>query len=395
MNKGKYVFSQLLEFLDPFVFLRISKKYGGDKYVKSFSCWNQLAVLMFGQLSNRESLRDVVLATQVHASKAFHLGFGKHACKSTLADANNKRDYHIFEEFAYRVVDEARACRATEIFKLKGRVYAFDSTTIELCLSAFRWAVYRKNQKKGGIKVHTLYDIETSIPTFFHITKACVNDVNAMDVIPYEEDSFYIFDRGYNDFKRLYAIESVGAYFVVRGKTNNDFKPMKWKRRFPPESGILSDAIGYMNGQFTMEKYPDKIRRVIFWDAENKRKFIFFTNAFDEDERLDISPMMVAELYHNRWQIELFFKWMKQHLKIKKFWGNTENAVRIQIYSAITAYCMMAIVQKKMNLERPIYELLQIVSISLTETIPLYKLFEKPNNNIVNELDSSTELTLF
>ena len=170
---------------------------------------------------------------------------------------------------------------------------------------------------------------------------------------------------------------------------------MKWKRRFPRDSGILSDAIGYMNGQFTMEKYTDKIRRIIYWDAENKRKFIFFTNAFNEDERLDISPMMVAELYHNRWQIELFFKWMKQHLKIKKFWGNTENAVRVQIYSAITAYCMMAIVQKKMNLDWSIYELLQIVSISLTETIPLYKLFEKPNNNIVNELDSSTELTLF
>lgn len=216
-----------------------------------------------------------------------------------------------------------------------------------------------------------------------------------MDVIPYEENSFYIFDRGYNDFKRLHAIESVGAYFVVRGKKNNDFKPMKWKRRFPPDSVILSDAIGYMNGQFTMEKYTDKIRRVLYWDAENKRKFIFFTNTFDEEERLDISPMMVAELYHNRWQIELFFKWMKQHLKIKKFWGNTENAVRIQIYSAMTAYCMMAIVQKKMNLDWSIYELLQIVSISLTETIPLYKLFEKPNNNIVNELYSSTELILF
>ena len=395
MHNGKFVFSQLLDFLDKDVFLRISNKYDGNRYVKSFSCWNQLAVLMFGQLSNRESLRDVVLATQALSSKAFHLGFGKYASKSTLADANTKRDYRIFEEFAYRVIAEARECRATDIFKLNGHVYAFDSTTIELCLNAFKWAIYRKNQGKGGIKVHTLYDIETSIPTFFHITEARVNDMKAMDAIPYEENSFYIFDRGYNDFKRLYAIEAIGAYFVVRGKKNNDFRPMKWKRRFPPGSGILSDAIGYMDGQLTMGKYPDKIRRVIYWDEENKRKFIFFTNAFAEDERLDISPMMVAELYHNRWQIELFFKWLKQHLKIKKFWGNTENAVRIQIYSAITAYCMMAIVQKKMKIERSIYEMLQLASVSLTETLPLDKLFGKPNNNIVNELDGSTEPTLF
>ena len=395
MHNGKFVFSQLLDFLDKDVFLRISNKYDGNRYVKFFTCWNQLAVLMFGQLSNRESLRDVALATQALSQKAFHLGFGKYATKSNLSKANNNRDYRIFEEFAYRVIAEARECRATDIFKLNGHVYAFDSTTIELCLNAFKWAIYRKNQGKGGIKVHTLYDIETSIPTFFHITEARVNDMNAMDAIPYEENSFYIFDRGYNDFKRLYAIETIGAYFVVRGKKNNDFRPMKWKRRFPPGSGILSDAIGYMDGQLTMGKYPDRIRRVIYWDEENKRKFIFFTNAFAEDERLDISPMMVAELYHNRWQIELFFKWLKQHLKIKKFWGNTENAVRIQIYSAITAYCMMAIVQKKMGIERPIYEMLQLTSVSLTELLPLDKLFGKPNNNIVNELDESSEPTLF
>ena len=316
-----------------------------------------------------------------------HLGFGKHAAKSTLADANTKRDYRIFEEFAYKVIAEAQRCRIVDIFKLNGNVYAFDSTTVDLCLSTFEWALFRK--KKGGIKMHTLYDLETQIPTFFHITPARVHDTKAMDVIPYEENSFYIFDRGYNDFRRLHNIESIGAYFVIRGKTNNDFKPMKWKRRFPPESGILSDAVGYMAGQLTMEKYPDKIRRVIYLDKESKKKFIFFTNA------LTISPVMVAELYHNRWQIELFFKWIKQHLKIKKFWGTSENAVRIQIYSAIIAYCMMAIVQKKMNIERSIYEMLQIVSISLTDTTNLKDLFAKPNYNIVNELDGSTEPSLF
>ena len=385
MNKGKYVFSQLLDFLDKDVFLRISNKYNGNRYVKSFTCWNQLAVMMFGQLSNRESLRDLVLATQAHANKAFHLGFGKYASKSTLADANTKRDYRIFEEFAYRVMAEAQKCRAVEIFKLGGKVYAFDSTTIDLCLSVFEWALFRK--KKGGVKIHTLYDIETQIPTFFHITPARLHDTKAMDAIPYEENSFYIFDRAYNDFGRLFTINSVGAYFVVRGKKNNDFRPMRWKRRLP--SGVLSDAIGYMDGQLTMSKYPEKIRRIIYLDSESDRKFIFFTNA------LGINSLKVAELYHNRWQIELFFKWLKQHLKIKKFWGETENAVRIQIYTAITTYCMIAIVQKKMSIERSIYEMLQLVSISLTETICLKDLFAKPNCNIVNELDGSTEPTLF
>mgnify|MGYP003307231116 CR=1 FL=1 len=333
MHKGKYVFAQLLDFIDKDVFLRLANKYDGNRYVKQFTYYNQLCVLMFGQLSNRESLRDVVLATQAHASKAYHLGFGKHAAKSTLAEANTKRDYRIFEEFAYKVIAEAQRCRIVDIFKLNGNVYAFDSTTIDLCLSTFEWALFRK--KKGGIKMHTLYDLETQIPTFFHITPARVHDTKAMDVIPYEENSFYIFDRGYNDFKRLHNIESIGAYFVIRGKTNNDFKPMKWKRRFPPESGILSDAIGYMAGQLTMEKYPDKIR------------------------------------------------------------GTSENAVRIPIYSAIIVYCMMAIVQKKMNIERSIYDMLQIVSISLTDTINLKDLFAKPNYNIVNELDGSTEPSLF
>ena len=385
MNKGKYVFSQLLSFLDPFVFLRISKKYCGDKYVKTFSCWNQLAVMMFGQLSNRESLRDLVLATQAHANKAFRLGFGKAVTKSNLSKANNNRDYRIFAEFAYRVMSEARQCRATEIFKLGGKVYAFDSSTIDLCLSVFGWALFRK--RKGGIKLHTLYDIETQIPTFFHITPARIHDTRAMDAIPYEENSFYIFDRAYNDFGRLFTINGVGAYFVVRGKKNNDFKPMRWKRRLP--AGVLSDAIGYMAGQLTMSKYPEKIRRILYLDPESGRTFIFFTNA------LDISPLKVAELYHNRWQIELFFKWLKQHLKVKKFWGVSENAVKIQIYTAVTAYCMMAIVQKKMDVQRSIYEMLQLVSVSLTDTVELKTLFCKPNCNIVNEPDGSTEPTLF
>jgi len=387
MHKGKYVFAQLLDFIDKDVFLRLANKYDGNKYIKHFTCWNQLAVLMFGQLSHRESLRDLVIATQAHAGKAYHLGWGKAATRSNLAKANQNRDYRIFEEFAYRMVAEAQKDRATEIFKLGGNVYAFDSTTIDLCLNVFEWALFRK--RKGGIKIHTLYDIETQIPTFFHITTAKLNDVVAMDAIPYEPDSFYIFDRGYNDYKRLHRIHEIGAYFVVRAKKNNVFKPMRWKRRFPPGSHILSDAEGYLDGQLTMGRFPERIRRVIVWDEENKRKFIFFTNA------LDISPLLVAELYKNRWQIELFFKWIKQHLRIKKFWGETENAVRIQIYTAIITYCMAAIVQKKVAPERTIYEVLQVVSISLTDTSCLRDLLCKSNINIDNELDGSSEPTLF
>ena len=232
MHNQKYVFSQLLGFLDRNAFNYLARKYEGDKYVKQFTCYNQLAVLMFGQLLNRESLRDVVLATQVHASKAFHLGFGKHASKSTLSDANNKRDYRIFEEFACRVVAEARACRADDIFKLGGNVYAFDSTTIELCLETFQWALFRKNQRKGGIKVHTLYDIETSIPTFFHITEARVHDMNAMDEIPYEESSFYIFDRGY-----------INSHLISNSPNSRDLRQprlMALTTMFPQPSSLIS-----------------------------------------------------------------------------------------------------------------------------------------------------------
>ena len=365
MNVSKYVFSQLISFLSRSQFNDFVRKYRGDYYVKHFTCWNQLLVMIFGQLSNRESLRDLIVALEAHQPKCYHMGMGsKPVTKTTLARVNQDRDYRIFEDFAFYMMAQARGKRVVDIFKLNGNVYAFDSTTIDLCLSVFEWALFRK--RKGGVKVHTLYDIETRVPTFFHITPARVHDMKAMDAIPYEENSFYIFDRGYNDFK-----------------------PERWKRRFPKDSGILSDAIGHMDGTLTGKKYPDRIRRVVYWDAESKRRFVFFTNA------LDIKPVTVSDLYKNRWQIELFFKWLKQHLKIKKFWGETENAVRIQIYSAITAYCMMAIVQKKLGGERSIYEMLQITSISLTDTTALKTLFGLSNFNNVKEQIDNSELLLF
>ena len=416
MNKPKYVFSQLVAFMDSDKFRHIVDKYRGNLYVKHFTCWNQLLTLMFGQLSNRESMRDLIIAIEAHHQKCYHLGFGKHVTRSNLSKANTNRDYRIFEEYAYFLVSEARRKRATDIFKLDGNVYAFDSTTISLCLDVFWWAKFRKH--KGGIKIHTLYDLETQIPAFFHITMASVHDSKAMKEIPIETGAYYIFDRGYNNFKELYRIHraamkeipiETGAYyifdrgynnfkelyrihraesfFVVRAKTNLQYKCIKWRRRLP--KGILTDAEIELTIYGSQKGYPEHLRLVRFFDEEQQREFMFLTNA------TELTALQVADLYKNRWQIELFFKWLKQHLKIKKFWGTTENAVRIQIYSAICAYCLVAIVQHDMRLDRSTYEVLQILSMSLTDTTHLKDLFDKTIFKNDKDRSGSGEPNLF
>ena len=368
--KDPYVFTQLVanhQYNNRFSY--IVRKYEGDKYVKHFTCWNQLLVMMFGQLCNRESLRDLINAVTAHQKKCYHLGFGKHVSKTNLAYANSNRDYRIFEEYAYYLIAEARKKRATDIFQLGGNVYAFDSTTIDLCLSVFWWAKFRKH--KGGIKVHTLYDVETQVPAFFHITEAAVHDSKAMSVIPYETGSYYVFDRGYNDFKQLYRIEEIGSYFVIRAKKNVQYRAVKWKRRLP--ENVLSDAEIELTGYYPSKYYPKRLRLVRYHDPEQNRDFMFLTNA------MSLPSLQIANLYKNRWQVELFFKWLKQHLKIKKFWGASENAVRIQIYCAICAYCLVAIAQHDLKLEISTYETLQILGISLTDTTPLRELLSKTN----------------
>ena len=376
MNKSKYVFAQLIEFLDSDKFRHLVDKYDGNRYVKHFTCWNQLLALMFGQLSNRESLRDLIVALEAHQSKRYHLGLGREPiAKTTFATANQNRDYRIFEEFAFYMMDLARSKRAMDIFKLKGKVYAFDSTTIPLCLSVFWWAKFRK--KKGGVKAHVLYDLESQVPAYFHITTASVHDSKAIKEIPYESGSYYVFDRGYNAFKELYHIHQHESFFIVRAKKNLQYKCIKWRRRMP--RNVLTDSEIMLTDYITSKKYKEKLRLVKFYDEEQGREFSFLTNAFH------LSSLEVADLYKNRWQIELFFKWLKQHLKIKKFWGRTENAVRIQIRAAIIAYCLVAIVQHDMRLERSTYELLQILSISLTDKTPLKELFEKTKFNDVKE----------
>ena len=376
MNKSKYVFAQLIEFLDSDKFRHLADKYDGNRYVKHFTCWNQLLALMFGQLSNRESLRDLLVALDVHQSKRYHLGLGREpVAKTTFATANQNRDYRIFEEFAFYMMDLARSKRAVDIFKLKGKVYAFDSTTIPLCLSVFWWAKFRK--KKGGVKAHVLYDLESQVPAYFHITTASVHDSKAMKGIPYESGTYYVFDRGYNAFKELNRIHQHESFFIVRAKKNLQYKCIKWRRRMP--RNVLIDSEIMLTDYITSKKYKEKLRLVKFYDKEQGREFSFLTNTFH------LSSLEVAMLYKNRWQIELFFKWLKQHLKIKKFWGRTENAVRIQISAAIIAYCLVAIVQHDMRLERSTYEVLQILSISLTDKTPLNELFEKNKFNDVKE----------
>ena len=310
MHKDPFVFSQLVQFLNRSKFNRVVAKYDGDKYVKSYTCWNQLLTMMFGQLSNRESLRDLIVALEAHAGKVYHLGIGKSVTRSNLSKANEQRDYRIFEEFAFFMIAEARKRRIQKIFELVGHVYAFDPTTIDLCLSVFEWA-----------------------------------------------------------------------------ETNVRFKPETWKRRLP--ENVVSDAIGYFTVYKSAKDYPEKLRKVVCIDPEDGTRYIFLTN------NLTASAETIAELYRNRWSVELFFKWIKQHLRIKKFWGTSENAVRIQIYCAIITYCLVAIVQHDMKLERSIYEVLQILGISLTDKTSLRDLFDKSNFKNVNVLCDSSEPNLF
>ena len=364
MYSDQYVFSQLVSFLDRSKFNRIVQKYDGDRYVKHFTCWNQLLTLMFGQLSNREGLRDLIVAFEAHRSKCYHLGVGRHITRSNLAKANENRNFHIFEDFAYHMIELARKKRAKKIFGFKGHVYAFDSTTIDLCLELFEWAKFRTT--KGGVKIHTLLDVETQVPSFLLITEAKVNDVKAMDSIPLETGSYYIFDRAYNDFKRLAQIDSLGGFFVVRAKTNMLYDVVGTKDNLA--KNIMKDCQIRLTGNKTKDIYCKPIRMVEYYDAEDKRIFTYLTNSNR------ISSSRVAELYKNRWLVELFFKWLKQHLKIKKFWGTSENAVKIQIYVAIITYSLVAIVHHDLQLKRSLYEILQILGISLTDKTPLQEL---------------------
>ncbi|GAK36870.1 mobile element protein [Bacteroides graminisolvens DSM 19988 = JCM 15093] len=320
-----------------------------------------------------------------HGSKAYHLGFGKHVTRSNLAKVNERREPKIFEEFAYRMIDIARKKRINKDFEIDGQVYAFDSTTIDLCLRVFWWAKFRHT--KAGIKMHTLYDVETDIPTYRHVTQAKLHDQNAMDSIPYQPGAYYIFDRGYFDLKRLFHITEIESFFVIRQRGNLQYEILEELDVNHNKNGILSDQLIELTGYNTAKKYPEKLRRVVYYAADLNRTFVYLTN------NLEIPALQVALLYKYCWRVELFFKWIKQHLKIKSFWGTTESAVRIQIFTSITAYCMVAIIEHDLKSHRTTYEVLRILIASLFDKTPIKDIFA--NEPVCDTEDGQLTLNLF
>ena len=371
MNKGKTVFAQLMELLPKYEFDKCVSRYRGNYKVQRFSCWEQFLVMSFAQLTYRESLRDIEACLGAVKNKLYHSGIRSNVSRSTLADANEIRDWRIYADFAQVLIGQARPLYANDndfSLTLKNMVYAFDSTTIDLCLTLFPWARFRKH--KAAVKLHTLLDLRGSIPTFIEITSGDVHDVNALDLLSYEAGAFYIIDKGYIDYSRLYAIEQAKAYFVTRAKENFAFKRV-YSNPVNKKRGVVCDQLVNLKGHYAAKNYPDKIRRIKYHDDEKDKTFIFLTN------NNKLAAVTIADLYKERWKIELFFRWMKQHLRIKAFYGNTSNAVYTQVWIAISIYLLVSIMKKKMNIDKSTYTILQILSVSLFEKIPIRQAFQE------------------
>jgi hypothetical protein len=388
MNQGKYVFSQLLELVSHKAFNGCVERYKGDFKSKQFSCWKQFLCMAFGQLTHRESLSDTLVCLRANAGKLYHLGIGQAITKSTLSNANAGRDYRIFSEIAMFLIEEAKSLYLNESdleVDLKNNVFAIDATVIDVCLSAFSWAKFRKT--KGGVKVHVQLDLKTAIPEFIQITSASVHEVNILDNITFQPDSFYVVDRGYTDFDRLYKIHKAKAFFIIRAKDNLNFSRVS-STPTNKRTGVLCDQTIRLNGFYALKDFPVRMRRIKFYDAENDRVLIFLSNNFE------LKATEIAQLYKHRWKIELFFKWIKQHLKIKSFWGRSENAVKIQIWIAISVYVLVAIAKKKLQLKQSLYEILQVVSICIFDKVPLHELFAKSLQQNFKELNDN-QLKMF
>jgi hypothetical protein len=370
MNQGKYVFSQVVSFLDSNDFKKCVNSYDGNYKVKQFTCWHQLLCMIFGQLSNRDSLSDLLLCLKTQRNKWYHLGIGNSISKSNLAYANEHRDWRIFADFAALLIVQARndASDNTKLdYVSDSSVFAIDTTTIDLCLSVFWWAKFRRH--KGAIRLHTMLDVKTEIPCYMHITDGKVHEVNILDRIIYESGGFYIMDRAFVDWERLYNINENKAYFVTRSKVNMKFKRIS-SSKVNKSSGVLCDQTIKLVNYYAEKEYPDKFRRIKYVDEETQKQFVFITNNFD------LEPMQIAHLYKYRWKIELFFKWIKQHLKVKSFWGYSENAVKVQVYCALITFLTVVIVKQKLKLIQSHYEILQILSITLLNKTPLNQLFQ-------------------
>jgi hypothetical protein len=364
MNNGKTLFAQVMDFLPWKTFHRIVDRYNGNRRIRSLSCADQFRVMAFAQLTYRESLRDIEVCLSAQASKLYHMGIAEPVARSTLADANELRDWHIYFEFAQRLIIKARALYAGDEFavELTNTVYALDATTVDLCLSMFPWAPFRST--KAAVKLHTLLDLRGSIPTFIHISDGKLHDVNVLDLIVIEAGAFYIMDRGYLDFKRLYALDQAKGFFVTRAKRNLDARRV-YSAPVDRSTGLISDQTIALNGHYAAKRYPAHFRRIRFRDPETNKVLVFLTNQFT------LPALTICALYKCRWQVELFFKWIKQHLRIKRFYGTSENAVRTQIWIAISVYVLVAIIKKQLKLDASLHTLLQILSLTLFEKLPL------------------------
>ena len=387
MNTGKTLFAQLMDFLPWTTFARLVDRHGGDRYAKSFACTEQFRVMAFAQLTYRESLRDIEVCLSAQAAKLYHMGFRHEIKRSTLADANETRDWRIHAEFAQCLIVQARQLYMGDSFgiELENTAYALDSTTIDLCLSLFPWALFRTT--KSAVKMHTLLDLRGNIPSFIHISDGKMGDVKVLDILVLEPGAFYIMDRGYLDFGRLYLMHQALAFFVTRAKSNTRFRRV-YSAQVDRSTGIICDQTIALTGTISRKDYPVHLRRIRFKDPETGKTLVFLTNNFT------VTAATICALYKARWQVELFFKWIKQHLRIKKFYGSSENAVKSQIWIAVSVYVLVAIVKKRLNLDASLYTLLQILSVTLFEKMPLQQAFPGSNYD-TQEGDLRNQLNLF
>lgn len=380
MNQGKYVFAQLTAFIVRYEFDKCVSRYRGNYRVREFSCWNQFLCMMFGQLTHRESIRDIATCLKAHQNKIYHLGIKQAVSHSSITRANESRDWRIYADFGKYLINLVRPLYADDkefSIDLDNTVYALDSTTIDLCLSIFPWAKFRK--KKAAVKMHTMIDLRGNIPVFISITDGKVHDVNILDLIDFEPQAIYVMDKGYIDFKRLFEMEQNNAFFVIRAKSNLKFKRVS-SNKVDKTKGLKCDQTIRLTGVKTSKRYPKKLRRIKYWDDENNLLLVFLTNNFE------IDAMVICMLYKMRWQIELFFKWIKQHLRIKSFWGYSPNAVKTQIWIAICTYLIIALVKKRLNSELSLYEISQILGVSTFDKTPLNEILTNfSKNENINE----------
>ena len=387
MNSDKSIFSQLMDFLPHYEFQKCVRRYNGHHKVKTFSCWDQFLTMAFAQLTYRESLRDIQACLRAAGSKLYHLGIRSRVSRNTLANANQVRDWRIYADFAQVLIGQARRLYANDEFgvDLDQTAYALDSTTIDLCLTLFPWAKFRRH--KAAVKLHTLLDLRGSIPSWVVITDGKVHDVNLLDQLVFEAGAFYIFDRGYLDFARLYRIHQSSAFFVTRAKSNFEFHRL-CSQPVDKSTGVLSDQIIRLKVFYSRQGYPEKLRRVHYLDADSNRRLVLLTNNFT------LSARDIADLYRCRWQVELFFKWIKQHLRIKAFYGTTDNAVKTQVWIALSVYVLVAIVKKQLNLDQSLYSILQVLSVTLFEKTQILRAFSA-TDTAQEKVGSSNQLNLF